>query len=101
MESVKDWIQVGMFVIAILGWLYSILKKVETPYQDIDKRIRKIETTSPIQHLAIEEKFRLMNEKSLAIDNHLKHIEICMNNMDKNIAIILDRELQNRKLENR
>lgn len=97
MDSIQDWIQLAMFGVVVIGWLYTMLKKVEKPDQDADKRLSKIETTCPIQHLSIEEKFRLMNEKSLAIDNHLRHIENSMTNMDKNIAIILDREMQDRK----
>lgn len=93
-NSIQDWIQLAMFGVVVIGWLYSILKKVERPDEAADKRISKIETICPVQHLAIEEKFRLMNEKSLAIDNHLKHIEKCLSTMDKNIAVILDREIR-------
>lgn len=99
MEALKDWIQIIMFGVVAIGYLYTLLKKVEKPDEDAAKRIDKIETLCPVQHLAIEEKFRLMNEKSLAIDNHLKHIESAMTNMDKNIAIILDREIQDRKIK--
>jgi hypothetical protein len=97
MDSVKDWIQIAMFSVAVVGWLYAMLKKVENPDLLADKRLSKLETIFPINNLSIEERFKLMNEKSLAIDNHLRHIESDMSDIKKDIAIILDRELQIRK----
>jgi len=97
MEALKDWIQIIMFCVVAIGYLYSLLKKVERPDQDADKRLSKIETICPIQHLSIEEKFGLMHERLMEQGNHFKHIENSMASMDKNIAIILDREMQDRK----
>lgn len=93
MEALQDWIQIIMFSLVAIGYLYNLLKKVEDPDQKASDRIAKIETICPIQHLSIEEKFKLMNEKSLVVDNHLRHIEKDIAEINKNIAIILDREI--------
>jgi len=95
----QDWIQLAMFGVAVIGWLYSVLKKVERPDEEADKRISKIETICPIQHLAIEEKFRLMNENLLLTKNHIRHVEGSLNLIEKDIAVILDRQITQKEKE--
>jgi len=95
--NIIDLITISMFGLVVIGYLYNALKKVEKPDRIASERIAKLETICPIQHLAIEEKFKLMNDKSLVVNNHLHHIEEDMGEINKNIAILLDRKIQEDK----
>ena len=72
-----------MFGAVIIGWFYSLLKKVEKPDQLADKRLNKLENNCPLKHRIIDDNYleikssfaNLTKELQFFKENGLDHIE--------------------------
>lgn len=86
-DSLKDWIQLAMFGSVIIGWFYSLLKKVEKPDEMADKRISKIEQECPLKHKTIDDAIIFISRGlELIKENHLKHIEGDVSKINEKLA---------------
>jgi regulatory protein YycI of two-component signal transduction system YycFG len=99
MENIKDWTSLILGAMALmtnvfLAWNYFLKKD-----NQFDKELGINDATCNLKHQAIDMKFvEITNELRFIKENHLSHIEKSIANIDKSIAVILDR--QNTRLEN-